>query len=197
MMQTEFGPNAQAFHAFKGMLFEPSNPESLERLIAYFEAQGGAPALLEAAKAHQDNPLELECDFNRMCIGPTRLLVPPYESVYRATGRQINTDKTVAVAEFYQHIGLVVDEGLSEPADFIGNELEFLYCLEVLAHEHAAKGNDATVADINALAQEFFAAHLGTWYQEFVDGMAQQAQLEFWRQYALSLGRFIATRFTH
>ena len=123
MMQTEFGPNAQAFHAFKGMLFEPSNPESLERLIAYFEAQGGAPALLEAAKAHQDNPLELECDFNRMCIGPTRLLVPPYESVYRATGRQINTDKTVAVAEFYQHIGLVVDEGLSEPADFIGNEL--------------------------------------------------------------------------
>ncbi|TKB51022.1 molecular chaperone TorD [Ferrimonas sediminicola] len=197
MMNGEFGPIASAYHAFKGMVFEPSNPESLERLIAHLEAGEGNDALLSEARRHLEAPMELECDFNRMCIGPTRLLVPPYESVHRASGRQINTEETVAVADFYQHIGLVIDEKLSEPADFIGNELEFLYCLEALAHQHRKQGNDDTVAELEALAGEFLDKHLGTWYQAFTDGMREHAQLEFWRLYAVALHQFLSSRITH
>ncbi|MFQ6371927.1 molecular chaperone [Shewanella sp. YIC-542] len=191
MMDADFGPVASAYQAFKGMMFAPSKPESLQSLILWLEQQHPCSSLLTAARQYADQQLELECDFNRMCIGPYRLLVPPYESVYRTSGRQINTDETVAVADFYQRIGLVPHGGLNEPADFIGNELEFLFCLEALRHQE----QDAEVAaELEQWATDFMAAHLGLWYQEFTQGIETHAQTEFWRLYAIELREFLTSR---
>ncbi|SDI32227.1 chaperone TorD involved in molybdoenzyme TorA maturation [Ferrimonas sediminum] len=196
-MNCDYGPIASAYHALKGMVFAPSNPESVANLIAYLEASGSNPELLAEAQRHADAPEDLECDFNRMCIGPYRLLVPPYESVYCASGRQINTDDTVKVADFYQNIGLVIDEKLNEPADYIGNELEFLYCVEALVSEHQKQENSDTATALEELAQEFLSLHLGTWYQKFTEGMEKHAQTDFWRLYAGELRRFLSSRMTH
>ncbi len=87
MTSTDFGPVAAGYQAFKGMLFTPSSPETLQRLITWLEHNQQYPMLLQEARKWLTEPIELECDYNRMCIGPTRLLVPPYESVYRDGGK--------------------------------------------------------------------------------------------------------------
>lgn len=128
-----------------------------------------------------------------MCIGPTKLLVPPYESVYRDVGRQIHTDRTLEVADFYQQLGLVTDTGFNEPADYIGNELEFLFCAEALRHQQ--QNEDPAAADeLEQLAQVFLEQHLGTWYQAFAQGISQHARLDFWRCYAQALEDFLTSR---
>ncbi|AYV12078.1 TorD/DmsD family molecular chaperone [Shewanella algae] len=193
MTDLDLGPVASGYQALKAMLFAPSSPESLKRLIDWLEQEQRYPELLQQAKQWQSEPLELECDFNRMCIGPTKLLVPPYESVYRDVGRQIHTDRTLEVADFYQQLGLVTDTGFNEPADYIGNELEFLFCAEALRHQQ--QNEDPAAADeLEQLAQVFLEQHLGTWYQAFAQGISQHARLDFWRCYAQVLEDFLTSR---
>lgn len=193
MTSTDFGRVATGYQAFKGMLFTPSSPETLKMLISWLEQSEQYPMLLQEARKWLAEPMELECDFNRMCIGPTRLLVPPYESVYRDGGRQLNTDNTSAVARFYQKLGLVIDNKLNEPADYIGNEMEFLFCAEALCHHHSHT-NPAVADELNRMAQRFLQQHLGTWFEDFTNGMSHHAQLKFWDCYAKALADFLATR---
>ena len=193
-MQTDFGPIANGYQALKGMLFTPSAPESMQQLIDWLETSQANAELLDQARQYQHQPVELECDFNRMCIGPTRLLVPPYESVYRSAGSQLNTKETVAVADFYQQIGLVIDAKLNEPADYIGNELEFLFCVEALLHQQQIQANQAESAALDDLATQFLNQHLGLWYHSFTAGIEQHAQLAFWRSFAQTLREFLAQR---
>lgn len=193
-MQTDFGPIAKGYQALKGMLFTPSAPESIAQLIDWLEASQANAELLVQAREYQHQLVELECDFNRMCIGPTRLLVPPYESVYRSAGSQLNTKETVAVADFYQQIGLVIDSKFNEPADYIGNELEFLFCVEALLHQQQNQANHDEVDALNDLARQFLNQHLGLWYQSFTAGIEQHSQLPFWRSFAQTLREFLTQR---
>ncbi|MGL5668859.1 MAG: TorD/DmsD family molecular chaperone [Shewanella sp.] len=193
MTSANFGPVAAGYQAFKGMLFTPSNPDTLQLLITWLEHNQQYPMLLQEARNWLAEPMELECDYNRMCIGPTRLLVPPYESVYRDGGRQLNTDNTTAVASFYQKLGLVIDNKLNEPADYIGNEMEFLFCAEALCHHHSHT-NPTVANELNQMAQRFLQQHLGTWFEDFTNGMSHHAQLKFWDCYAKALADFLAKR---
>lgn len=193
MTSTDFGPVAAGYQALKGMLFTPSSPEALQRLITWLEHNQQYPMLLQEARKWLTEPIELECDYNRMCIGPTRLLVPPYESVYRDGGRQLSTDNTSAVATFYQKLGLVIDNKLNEPADYIGNEMEFLFCAEALRHHHSHT-NPTVANELNQMAQHFLQQHLGTWFEHFTDKMSHHAQLKFWDCYAKALADFLANR---
>ncbi|GIU48133.1 TorD/DmsD family molecular chaperone [Shewanella algidipiscicola] len=193
MTKLEFGPVALGYHALKGMLFTPASDESLQQLINWLESQPRYGELLNEARQWHGSSLELECDFNRMCIGPTKLLVPPYESVYRDYGRQIHTERTVAVADFYQQLGLIPDSGFNEPADYIGNELEFLFCAEAMSYQQVQQDPQAA-AELTLLAQTFLQHHLGTWYQDFTTGMSKHARLKFWTCYAQVLEDFLADR---
>ncbi|ABZ78562.1 cytoplasmic chaperone TorD family protein [Shewanella halifaxensis HAW-EB4] len=194
MTQADFGSVANGYQALKGMLFTPSAPECLERLIDWLEASQINNELLAEARKSQNTLIDLECDFNRMCVGPTRLLVPPYESVYCSVGSQLNTKETVAVADFYQNIGLVIDKNLNEPADYIGNELEFLFCLEALNHQQKEQVNHNESTALDELAQLFISQHLGRWYQDFTYGIEQHTEMTFWRHYAQTLRDFLAQR---
>jgi TorA maturation chaperone TorD len=190
-MTTQYGPMATAYFAYKSMIFAPSGTEALTGMIAYLEANRPDSALLTEAKKFVDDSSELEFDFNRMCIGPYKLLVAPYEGVYRSGNHVMNTDETVRVAEFYQEIGLVIDEKFNEPADFIGNELEFLYCVHALASEQKAANNIDAFDELTAIADEFITKHLGTWITPFCEGVKTHAQQAFWREFATELHLFI------
>lgn len=190
-MTSQYGPTATAYFAFKSMIFFPSKAEALNGLIAYLEANNPQSPLLNEAKRFIDDASELEFDFNRMCIGPYKLLVAPYEGVYRSGNHVMNTDETVRVAEFYQHIGLVIDEKFNEPADFIGNELEFLYCVHALASEQKAANDIEAFEELTAIADEFLTKHLGTWITPFCEGIKNHAQHAFWREFATELHLFV------
>ncbi|GIU25114.1 hypothetical protein TUM4644_20160 [Shewanella colwelliana] len=190
-MTTQYGPTATAYHAFKSMMFAPSDLNALAGLIAYLQqARPESPLLSEAMKFSSDSS-ELEFDFNRMCIGPYKLLVAPYESVYLSGNHQIFTEETVKVAQFYQQIGLIIDDSFNEPADFIGNELEFLYCLHAMASEQHALDKHEYVAALHELANEFLEMHLGRWITPFCEGIIQHATQAFWREFAKELLHFI------
>jgi TorA maturation chaperone TorD len=193
-MTTQYGPMATAYFAYKSMIFAPSGTEALTGMIAYLEANRPDSALLTEAKKFVDDSSELEFDFNRMCIGPYKLLVAPYEGVYRSGNHVMNTDETVRVAEFYQEIGLVIDEKFNEPADFIGNELEFLYCVHALASEQKAANNIDAYDELTAIADEFITKHLGTWITPFCEGINTHAQQAFWREFATELHLFITQK---
>ncbi|RTR37227.1 molecular chaperone TorD [Shewanella canadensis] len=186
-MTAQYGPMATAYFAYKSMIFSPSGTEALTGMIAYLEADRPDSPLLAEAKKFVDDSSELEFDFNRMCIGPYKLLVAPYEGVYRSGNHVMNTDETVRVAEFYQEIGLVIDEKFNEPADFIGNELEFLYCVHALASEQKAANNIEAFEELTAIADEFLTKHLGTWITPFCEGIKNHAQQAFWREFATEL----------
>ncbi|MBR9728160.1 molecular chaperone [Shewanella intestini] len=190
-MTTQYGPTANAYYAFKSMMYAPSAKESIASLVAYLQAEKPQSPLLEEALKYVADPSELEYDFNRMCIGPYKLLVAPYESVYLSGNHMVNTKETAAVADFYQQIGLTLDEKQGEPADYIGNELEFLYCVHALASEQKAAGNVENAAELQLIANEFMQAHLGLWYVRFCEGMQAHATLAFWRLLATELHDFI------
>ena len=190
-MTNQYGPMATAYFAFKSMIFFPSKIAALNGLIAYLESSNPQSPLLTEAKQFVEDPSELEFDFNRMCIGPYKLLVAPYEGVYRSGNHVINTDETVEVADFYQQIGLVIDDQFNEPADFIGNELEFMYCVHALASEQRQADNLDAANELDAMADEFVNKHLGLWINPFCEGIKQHASLNFWREFATELQLFI------
>lgn len=191
-MKAEYGSVTQAYHAYKSMIFAPSGKEALTGLIAYLEAhRPQSPLLVEAQKFVDADIMELEFDFNRMCIGPYKLLVMPYESVYRTGSKVMNTDDTVKVADFYQEIGLIIDETFNEPADFIGNELEFLYCVHALADEQQMVDNLEAVNELRALGEAFLTTHLGTWITPYCEGIEKHAKQAFWGEFARDMHSFI------
>lgn len=62
---------------FKDLFLKPGLPSTYSNLQLW--AQGrGYPALAEEAKEAVQHPEETEAEFNRLCIGPYRLIVVPY-----------------------------------------------------------------------------------------------------------------------
>jgi len=188
-MTPAYGADAAAYGAFKSMLFAPGTPQAIESLIEVLEARGGEVELVASARAALAAPEQLEFEFNRMCIGPYRLSVPPYESVWRSGAREIWNRFTTEVALHYERIGLVIDDSLREPADFIGNELEFLYCVRALQVQHAE--DPEALSELCAIHDDFLRAHLSQWYGDFCAALVADARLPFWRLYGEALARFL------
>lgn len=107
---------------------------------------------------HHDKE-ELTFDFNRLFIGPNKLLAPPYESSYRSDERTLMQGETLNVRRFYRKIGLQVKEKNSIPDDHITFELELICYLLSMAMEK----EDMSYFD---LYEEFFENHLATWAEE-------------------------------
>ncbi len=96
---------------------------------------------------------QLPFDFNRLFVGPDKLLASPYESSYRNADRSLMQLETLRVRNFYARAGLEVTKKSVEPDDHLALELEFVcYLLANLDQE----GN-------SELYQEFLHQHLAVW----------------------------------
>lgn len=193
-MEVQLRSEATAYQAFKGLTFKPGDAEAVRAWVDHLEAAGADPEAIACARGALAEPQELEFEFNRMCVGPYRLTVPPYESVWRSGARELCNRYTAGVAEHYAQIGLVIDDGLREPADFIGNELEFLFCVTALEQDRLAASDLEAVQELRAIHDAFLREHLGHWYGQFCTAMADDARHPFWRHYALALKRFLDTQ---
>lgn len=69
---------------------------------------------------------ELEYHYNRLFVGPGRLLASPYESSYRNFEKSIMQKETMLVRNFYHHYGLQVENEGQVPDDHLQFELEFI-----------------------------------------------------------------------
>lgn len=116
-------------------------------------------------------------------------LKPPYEGLYaREKGMG---DSVLEVRRFYRKAGLLPDEAVPEPADFLCVELDFMRQLCLREQEEWSSGGAA--AETIALQREFLAEHLGRWVGDFCRALQAHGITGFYRGIGLILGAFIRT----
>lgn len=186
MIQQNIDQLAALCLAFKAVTFAPGKASTYENLLSWAK-QNNKGTFVKTLSDYAEQLDDLEADYNRMCIGPYRLTVPPYESVWFGT-RVLNTRRTEVVRWFYAQFGLVSnDKEFNEPADYFGYELEFLGYLAVLIQELSRKGDSDRTAEAIDWLNAFWAEHLGHWYDKYLQAIATDSAVEIIRSWAILL----------
>lgn len=177
----------KALEVFKDLFLKPGLTSTYSNL-GHWALTNGYLALAKEAKEAALHPEETEAEFNRLCIGPYRLIVVPYESAWVTGSRKLNGPVTEDVANFYAAAGLSSASPLNELPDFFGNELEFLYFLAALSEEVCEKGNsEQLLKDIQGLSDSFRSVHFDKWFEPFLDAIAENTNQNFWKEASAAL----------
>jgi putative dimethyl sulfoxide reductase chaperone len=120
-------------------------------------------------------------DYNRLFVGPNRLLASPYESSYENIEGSLMQTETLNVRNFYYHEGLQVAEEGRFPDDHIQFELEFMVHLLGFRNEEEKR-------DIEEL---FLQKHLLKWCPKHCERIAQNSQNEITLAMGLLLQGFL------
>lgn len=130
--------------------------------------------------------LELEVDYNRLFVGPSALLAPPYESFYVSARLEEGERGTVrgapereVNAEYAAH-GLAMPTEFVEFPDHIAVELEYLSLLAKHEAEAWESGDEEAALALQDDQESFRTEHLGTWIEPFVRNVAGGAKTAFY-----------------
>ena len=126
--------------------------------------------------------LELEVDYNRLFVGPGKLIAPPYESYYASEnsehGGRLRTQDEFAVKMAYAANGYAMPEQFVDLPDHAAIELDFL---ALMARDEAAAweaGDSQRAFYLQQEADAFAAQHPARWFAtcaERVDAGARTA----------------------
>lgn len=120
-------------------------------------------ALAQHSNSDDQSHLLLCYEFNRLFVGPTAPVAPPYESVYLSPDHLIMGEQTLEVRKMYMQENLQSQGQGHEPDDFIATELEFIaYLLTRIMDAQAAK-NDIQIQHYTALYLKFWTQHPSLW----------------------------------
>lgn len=129
--------------------------------------------LVNCSKADREEYLIMTYEFNRLFVGPTPPVTPPYESVYLSPDHSVMGEQTLAVRNIYTLENLQAIRQGHEPDDFISTELEFAaYLLSRIVEAHAAK-NDLKIQHYKALYHQFWTQHPSLWLGLFAQRIRQ------------------------
>lgn len=129
-------------------------------------------------------------DFNKLFIGPGKLLAPPYESYYRNPEKLFMQKETMAVREFYSSAGVNVKRLNSQPDDFIALEFEFICFLLYKAAAHLSNDPDMTDYYLQ-LYSEFLNKHLSKWIFDHCQDILAKSTSDFCKGMAIITQGFI------
>ena len=129
--------------------------------------------LSNCSKADHDEYLLITYEFNRLFVGPTAPVAPPYESVYLSPDHLVMGEQTLAVRKIYTQEKLQALEQGHEPDDFIATELEFTAYLISRIMDAQAANNDIQTQLYKALYHEFWAQHPSLWLGLFAQRVRQ------------------------
>ncbi|CAB1247521.1 molecular chaperone [Clostridium sp. MT-14] len=117
---------------------------------------------------------ELWEDYQRLFVGPGRILAPPWESVYESRDRLIFGKSELSVREFYHQFGLEVNP--REAADHLAFELSFMARLcSIKTYDDFQK-----VLKILASMEKFLKEHLCKWVPAWRNCVNSNAKIGFW-----------------
>jgi putative dimethyl sulfoxide reductase chaperone len=122
-------------------------------------------------------------------------MLPAYEGVY-TKGAGLG-DSVLEVRRFYRKAGIVPEETVTDAADYLCVELDFMKQLslreEALRLEEAKLRDDATQSIVKniAMQEEFLRLHLGNWVGKFCKAVENHASTDFYRGFALILDAYI------
>ena len=143
------------------------------------------------AKPDDEVLTELSVDRTQILRGTGHAdMKPPYEGLYIKRERFV--DSVLDVKRFYRRAGLLPDEAVSEAADYLCVELDFMKQL-CLQEEAQSLNGGAETRETAALAEEFVRVHLGAWVADFCRAVEKYARTDFYRAFGLILDAFIRT----
>jgi len=133
-----------------------------------------AAALQESGRTNDELRLDLEVDYNRLFVGPGKLLAPPYESFYASEamggeGGRLRTQEEFAVKVAYAANGYAMPEQFVDLPDHAAIELDFL---ALMARDEANAWDAGDVERALYLQREadaFAAQHPATWFATCAD----------------------------
>ncbi|MDQ2081434.1 molecular chaperone TorD family protein [Xanthobacteraceae bacterium Astr-EGSB] len=129
-------------------------------MVAAYAALAQADPTGEATRADAPAADDLECDFNRLFVGPGKVAAPPYASVYLDSDHRLMGDATRRAAAIYDAIGLSSPLPGSLPDDHLALELDAVLAFRALLVRGAS-------AELAALWRYFLHDHLAVWVPRF------------------------------
>jgi putative dimethyl sulfoxide reductase chaperone len=174
-----------------------------ERLLAGYRELGekgfraGLDKISSYQRAIRERPdgevlTELAVDRTRILRGTGHTdMKPPYEGLYKkGAGFGESVRK---VRRFYRKAGLVPDETVTEAADYLCVELDFMkqLCLRegTLRRDEGVPAQ--AIAQTIALQEDFLKMHLGAWVGAYCSTVNKHASTDFYRGFALIMDTYI------
>jgi len=145
-----------------------------------------------AIKSRPDDEVltELSVDRTKILRGTGHPdLKPPYEGLYKED-RDVG-QSLLEVKRCYREAGMLPDETVHEPPDYICVELDFMKQLCLKEQSHWLSDGDITETIATEVA--FLTEHLGSWVGEFCQQVERHALTDFYRGFALILEAVIST----
>lgn len=146
---------------------------------------------------------ELKLEHTRLFIGPFKLPVPPYGSMYLESEEQLMTNSTIDVLRRFKEENL--DVAIQEIPDHITIELEYMYLLvykemkavelnqakfqkngtgNTLEHHdmpESEKSPEKLISDYRFKQYDFLNKHLSRWIPAFEEKVEEHAKLQLYR----------------
>lgn len=130
-------------------------------------------------------------EYNRLFVGPGKLLAPPYESAYRNAQGLVMQEETLLVRQFYLQAGIEVSNKNAIPDDHLGLELEFICYLLSREGERLQADDSSTANRYAALYQEFCQQHILPWAYQHCDDILTHGRTGLCRDTAIAFVRFL------
>lgn len=137
-----------------------------------------------AGNVISENIDNLEFEYNRLFVGPARLIAPPYESVYRTTEHLVMGETMFDVKRAYQEIDMEIRNTLREPEDHIAIELEYLAELQKRSLIALEEYSICELRRLINLEAAFLGDHLLNWVPEFCQKTKEGSRMDFFKALA-------------
>lgn len=134
---------------------------------------------------------DLILEYNRLFVGPYKMAVPPYESLYRDSEGLVMSSCAVNVEKLYRENGLELSPEFKDLPDHISAELHFMAYL-CLKEAEAEKGrNDQEFLKFISQQDAFLREHLGLWIDDFTRKLESSSSSPFYSSLGKLLSLFI------
>lgn len=132
---------------------------------------------------NSEKNLDLQNEYKRLFIGPEKVLVPPWSSVYLNPEGIIFDENTLNVREFYASWNVKIRDFKLEPEDHIGIQMEFLY---TLVEKSLNSESNEEYMELLAAQKEFIEDFILNWLDKFIGHLIKTTNSEYYK----SLARF-------
>ncbi|MBK8137212.1 MAG: molecular chaperone TorD family protein [Chloroflexi bacterium] len=127
----------------------------------------------------------LKQDYSRLFLGPSALLAPPWESVYRSPDHLMFEKQTLEVRHEFSRFGMRIPNLTTEPEDHIGLELRFIAYLCGAGLSAIERDDAKQFSIITQEIQHFLKEHLLQWADECLTRIIEHSQGDYYRGVAM------------
>jgi TorA maturation chaperone TorD len=166
-------------------LFAPEDGAPYDHALGMFNA-----ALLEVTS----NPIQFERiqnGFTRLFVGPGKVEVDPWESVYLRKDAVLFQPSTLEVRKAYVAQGFIPQNYPHVADDHIALELDFMAQLAARATKDYSMDSSASSLRVLEASETFLREHLLVWVPRFVQALKQAKHAAFYRETGELLGEFL------